>query len=463
MAFQDLPLEILPEILQHIVRPQHLASACLVNKKFHQFTVTRLYERVSIYSWHKEGKIKVIKLFDTLSKYPYLASLLRKLEIRDFPKALPDADGDIMKQVQDGLRNCTNLRACTWTRDGSLDSDILRVLHSCQNLEELELNGHNDGHYDPRLLLGFTHLRRISIIMPSAAVVSQLRPWLSLTGDTLRSLTLICKASTFVTDQILESLAPFLVNLEYLHLTGCVKVTHRGVWSILSSNTKGLLGLGLEGVSPKFHMATLASQCISSGALIRLRSITLTVNQQIPMKEWVTGVVELLSTSPLELFQIYSSGAFFESPVTDDLWNQLILNHGQRITRFSVHRMLISLEAIDNICSQCTNLEQLFIVVEPNSLDILADSLGKAKKLRTVHINYPTEARVDAFPVLRPERALSIINRCSPNITEFGCNTRVWQVERQITYLENGTLDVLRKLAPYGSPEVPEQFLVVRT
>jgi len=189
-------------------------------------------------------------------------------EIRDFPKALPDTDGDIMKHVYLGLRNCTNLRACTWTRDGSLDSDILKVLHSCDTLEELELNGHSTGHYDTRLLLGFTHLRRISIIMPSAAVVSQLRPWLSLTGETLRSLTLICKvcslnlsscsvnlcrkASGFITDQTLESIAPFLVNLEHLHLTGCPKVTSSGVWAILSSNAKGLIGLGLEGVSPKF-------------------------------------------------------------------------------------------------------------------------------------------------------------------------------------------------------------------
>jgi len=125
-------------------------------------------------------------------------------------------------------------------------------------------------------------------------------------------------------------------------------------------------------------MTEFARQCNLSGVLKRLRSITLTVHQQLPMKEWITGVIELLSNSPLELFQIYSTGAFLESPMTDDLWSRLILTHGKRLIRFSVHRMLISLEAIKTICTQCTNLEQLFIVVEPSSL---VSSLYGTKRL----------------------------------------------------------------------------------
>ena len=59
MLFLDLPLEILPEILEYVVKPQHLAATCLVNKTFNLFATQRLYERISIYSWHKEGKAKV--------------------------------------------------------------------------------------------------------------------------------------------------------------------------------------------------------------------------------------------------------------------------------------------------------------------------------------------------------------------------------------------------------------------
>lgn len=115
------------------------------------------------------------------------------VEIRDFPKALTAVDNDILNHVLHGLKNCHSLRSCTWTRDGSLNSDVLKALQGCDNLRHLEFNGHNEGHYDARLLPGFTKLERILIIMPSQAVISQLSPWFTNTGSTLRSFTLICK------------------------------------------------------------------------------------------------------------------------------------------------------------------------------------------------------------------------------------------------------------------------------
>ncbi|KAF8816309.1 hypothetical protein BYT27DRAFT_7184152 [Phlegmacium glaucopus] len=463
MLFLDLPLEILPEILSHIVKTQHLASLCLVNSAFRTFAVSQLYEKVSIYSWHKEGKTKVIKLFDTLSRYPYLALLVFRLEIRDFPRAVIYLDDNILRHVLSGLKNCVNLRSCTWTREGSLNSAILEALLQCKNLRELELNGHNIGNYDPRLLLGFTELHRISLIMPTIPVVSQLIPWLSATGATLRSLTLLCKASSILTDRILEAIAPSLVNLEYLNLTGCPKVTNHGVWAIVSSSTKGILELGLEGVSSKFDIATFANECISSGALRRLRSITLTTYFQVSLLAWVKHVVHLLSASPLECFQIYSAGALLDSPIIDELWSQLIAAHGKRLLRISIHRMLISWEAIHSICVQCTGLEQLFLVVDPDFLDQLGPCLSFAKALRTIHINYPMESFVSTFPVIPPSQALSIINQCSPTVTQFGCNARVWQVARTIQVNEDGSTQAHRTLVPYESPDVPEQFLVVRT
>ncbi|KAF8173723.1 hypothetical protein BJ912DRAFT_991755 [Pholiota molesta] len=440
MSFLDLPIEILPEVIEHVLKPQHLAQLCLVNKTFRAFATPRLYERIYIYSWHREGNPKlVIKLFDTLSRYVYLASYLRRLEIRDFPKAVTTVDNDILSLVLRGLKNCINLKSCIWTRDGSLNSEFLKALQCCENLRGLEFNGHNDGHYDARLLLGFTKLERILIIMPSPVVVSQIKPWLSITGPTLRSFTLICKASNIITDALLESIAPYLPNLEDFHLTGWV-------WSIVSATSNGLVGLGLEGVSPKFDMASFASHCISSGALIRLHSITLTVHQQLSIDEWTRD--------------IYSIGASFEASATEALWKELILTHSERLIRISIHRMLISLDAIASICSKCINSKSYSFLVQ----DQLADCLSHAKKLRTVHINSPVEASADEFPfALKKDQVLSIIQRCDSTLTQFGCNSKVWQVDRRIIRDSDGTLRAQRILAPYGSPEVPEQFTVVRT
>ena len=57
--FNDLPLELLPLVLHHLVKPSHLSAVCLVNHSFYTFAVPLLYERVFIYSWHKEGKTRV--------------------------------------------------------------------------------------------------------------------------------------------------------------------------------------------------------------------------------------------------------------------------------------------------------------------------------------------------------------------------------------------------------------------
>ena len=60
------------------------------------------------------------------------------------------------------------------------------------------------------------------------------------------------QASPIITDGILESLASDLINLEHFHIAGCPKVTERGIWAVVSNNVKGVVGLGLEGLSQRF-------------------------------------------------------------------------------------------------------------------------------------------------------------------------------------------------------------------
>jgi hypothetical protein len=63
--------------------------------------------------------------------------------------------------------------------------------------------------------------------------------------------------------------------------------------------------------------------------------------------------------------------------------------------------------------------------------DLLATGFANAPKLRSVHINYPLEDGTEASstsPVLSSDEALEVVQHCGSTITEFGCNTRVWQV-----------------------------------
>ncbi|CCM00826.1 uncharacterized protein FIBRA_02868 [Fibroporia radiculosa] len=506
VQFLDLPLELLPLIVQHFVRPSHFAALCLVNKYFYTFAISLLYERAFIYAWHKEGKAKVVKLFKTLSECSHLAQHLPNVSIskngcapfvhwtlqtvkpldffyaqiarrrnyvlltrsgvaviRDFPKALQSSDYDnVLSICLQGIQNCVNLRSCTWTRDGSLTTEILEALLHCSHLEELEINGRYEGHYDPITLLGFTHLRRLSLIMPSARVIEMLPAWISVTGASLRHLSLICKSSTLVHDGVLESLAPHLVNLEHLYLVNCQKVTDRGLYTILSGTTHGLFSLGMEGLSPEFDMARFSQDCVRSGALSHLGSITLTVNVQ-SSPTWEKDVLALLASAPLERFHISTVGGHVGPALSESFCTSIVNAHGHRLRRFSVHRIRMSMLSIDDICRRCVELEQLFIVVEQNSLDSLGSCLAQARKLCAVHVNRPLDLGSEDIPVMARERILSIVKQCGPNLKQFGYNTRVLQVERVVKYEEDGSLGIDVRLGAYENPEIPEQFLVVRT
>ena len=62
VEFNDLPIEIIPVITRQLLRPHHLATASLVNRSFYTYTIPLLYERASIFAWHRESKVKASRL-----------------------------------------------------------------------------------------------------------------------------------------------------------------------------------------------------------------------------------------------------------------------------------------------------------------------------------------------------------------------------------------------------------------
>ena len=62
--FEELPLDLLPQILVHLFKPGHVASLCLVNRAFYLFSVPNLYRRIVILPWHKSSKYRVCGLFE---------------------------------------------------------------------------------------------------------------------------------------------------------------------------------------------------------------------------------------------------------------------------------------------------------------------------------------------------------------------------------------------------------------
>ena len=117
--------------------------------------------------------------------------------IRDFMRGTPsDEREELLDLCVQALRNCTNLHGCAWTRDGSLSTEMLHALSEAQELYSLEINGHHEHSYDPAVLRNITHLQKLTVIMPSAAVLGVLPSWAAALSANLSHLVLFCKVGS---------------------------------------------------------------------------------------------------------------------------------------------------------------------------------------------------------------------------------------------------------------------------
>ena len=115
----------------------------------------------------------------------------------------------------------------------------------------------------------------------------------------------------------------------------------------------------------------LDRRCRKAQLLNRLTFLTITIDFALRGSEWVEHIASLASSSPLEYFQLYGTtitrGLQREIQL-DDFVAALVSAHGPRLKRFSLHRLPISLKALDGVCTGFTDLEHLFIVVGQEDL-----------------------------------------------------------------------------------------------
>ncbi|KAL5520814.1 hypothetical protein ACEPAF_2817 [Sanghuangporus sanghuang] len=402
MLFVDLPVEVLPLIIQHVLRPSHLVQLCLVNKDFHESTVPVLYERPAIYAWYREAKNRATQLFRTLCNCPKLARYVRRLELRDFPKAISrDSANQLTHLCVSGLANCVNLTSCTWTRDGTLKEDILEALSRCPSLQAIEINGRHAHNYDPELLLRFARLRRISVIMPTAEVVHALPGCFQRNLETLQELTIICKFTSVVSDAWLQEMAPSLSGLEKLHLAGCPKITQKGLIHLLRENVPGITDLALEGLSPSFDMKEFAAS--SSRSLTKLSSITLTAPISGATQSWLSSVEALLfHSSALGKFHLYATGDRVKSiyDLNTGFIRSIADRHRESLTRFAVLRLPMDLSSLDYLVENANRLEELFVTMRRQELLQLGPVVAQSQTLRTLHVTIalnPMTTRATSF------------------------------------------------------------------
>ncbi|KAM5545415.1 hypothetical protein V8D89_001028, partial [Ganoderma adspersum] len=231
--------------------------------------------------------------------------------------------------------------------------------------------------------------------------------------------------------------------------------------ALLTTNYKRIVGLRMEGLSTAFDMGVFRDQCNRTGTFSRLQFIALTVDEHTSLGLWQQHVLSLLSN--VQRFHISTVVRRVGHCLSDEFCSAVVTAHGRRLTRFSVHRMRMSIGAIADICRRCTALEQLFVVVEQNDLDAFGPCLAEAPRLRAVHVNRPLDFGSEDVPKQSYEQILSIARQCRPTVRQFGSNTRVFRVDRTLQPAADRSMRMEVTLSSYENPEIPEQFLVVRT
>lgn len=112
------------------------------------------------------------------------------IELRVFPKA--DEIKSTSRLCVNALNNCVNLQAVTWTRDGSLNDEIISTL-ATKRIRYLEFNAHAGSYYHPESLTRFGFLTTLFLLMPDRKTVNILPQWIRATGEHIRSITFLCK------------------------------------------------------------------------------------------------------------------------------------------------------------------------------------------------------------------------------------------------------------------------------
>lgn len=259
-SLSDLPLDLLRPTLAFLqYRVTDLAACAQVSRLFNQAATPYLYERLFLRD-HRRLQL----VFRTLSQRPELCRLVSILELRVFPFGL---NAERLEQLEDRIERtlvqAVNLRQLVWTRTGSLNDRLLpHLLRSSPSLKRLEITG------DARTWTTNTLIREIqpgiehlSIILPERTVINALVDIAAklqhASSAGLRSLSLLCQHSPFLTDAHLLAMAPALSALERLSLAGCRAVTASGIAAVLKSalssqdqtNVTGVKELALEGLN----------------------------------------------------------------------------------------------------------------------------------------------------------------------------------------------------------------------
>lgn len=434
MNIQRLPPELIPNIIEPLsANPRDLLPVLTLNKEFSHEAYKQLYSFVALRPWERPDKL--VEFFDAIKHNSELAHLVKKLEIRSFPRQLSHIERvHLYDTLTSSLTHFTNLEILSWTRAMTLSTDILSVVSTLPRLSELEINSGNDIRYDDIFKptpARWRTLHTLKVILPDRSIARALRPFLQQRGQQLRSLMILAKESGVIDDKYLNSIAGSLTNLHQLSLGGLKRVTDRSIVNILVRNPH-ITSLALESLSlTSTHWEIIMPY---------LTHLSVTYNS--------SGVLDKLldairPSKSFKSFTIYSSGMDSLPYLPAEFLERLVNMHCYTLTTLRVsvsllcpdrtnniykqiHHVLVTQEMLTNVSNKCPHLTELVVHLPIVDTGILmSECAPNWTRLEKLHLLGDSSTGKE----IQMEHLLPFVEICQ-NLTQVGWRSRVWKVHR---------------------------------
>lgn len=386
-VLNNLPLDILPSILSHLVDRRDRYSCALVNKTFNRVTTPLLYRKLDS---RILSNTTLSHPFETLLIRPDLAQYVRHVTetgavLRMLHVRYPNITEDTLR----ALSLCANIYSLTWVDDDSFSSSdspllgLLPVLRSLP-LRELTIRTHSDlGEHLWNELIQLNGLRRLSIWC-MAGPPAPLQTRVAQEGTTLTHLEL--GVSVFTTSTM--DLFMHLQLLQELRLKGTpVSALASILVRLPNLHTFDVEYLMASPTSPFRHEFSSLSH---SGPYPRLRKLIIRTNTSDPMgiEMLFPWVHTLLPHTSLESFHLHaftssSSGRVY---IPETFIQDLACVHGSVLKEFLVDDSFVTLDDVQTLCTAFPRLENLSCALASPDVVSIAQAVSGARVLKQLKL-----------------------------------------------------------------------------
>ncbi|KAL4266103.1 F-box domain-containing protein [Pleurotus pulmonarius] len=386
-VLNNLPLDILPSILSHLVDRRDCYSCTLVNKTFNRATTPILYRKLDS---RVLSNTTLSHPFETLLIRPDLAQYVRHVTetgavLRMLHVRYPNITEDTLR----ALSLCANIHSLTWVDDDSFSSSespllgLLPVLRSLP-LRELTIRTHSDlGEHLWNELMQLNGLRRISIWC-MAGPPAPLQTQVARVATTLTHLEL--GVSVFTSSTM--DLFMHLYLLQELRLKGTpVSALASILVRLPNLHTFDVEYLMASPTSPLRHEFSSQGH---TAPCPRLRKLIVRTNTSDPMgiEMLFPWIHTLLPRPSLESFHLHaftsSSSGRVDIPKTFIL--DLARVHGSALKEFLVEDCFVALDDVQTLCKVFPRLENLSCALATPDVVSIAQSLSGARVLKRLKL-----------------------------------------------------------------------------